>query len=445
MEAAMEIVSDRTDNILTISVAGRLDAFEASQLDEAIKKLVTDDDFFVVIDMGNVPYLSSGGIRTLLATEKMLKRRDGGVHLCNVNEYPRKVLEMAGFDQLFPIHSTKEQAFKRCVALEAMRQAEKDWHHLPTYQNGGARFTVFESPSKEAILKVVGNISNTLFARLEEGDIFSRRFSETEYSIGLGAMGKDVKDCIHILGEMITVGGTMVCLPTNGSDTPDFLIPRRDTGEVMFYTGFNVALSGEFNDIIAVESEGDAGLTMNDLYTSIFEIARGGKARFRGVVSLAMIADTGGVYSSGVKISPIKEFAPENGKSIMHEDNSDRWLDLNVVPKYKGNTMVSFGIGIDLTSDLSSFVKDALDALFYLPQVNIANAKTLLHNHGVIFEHVPWKRQLNLDEEIKKIVTDGTFVDMRHLLGRTAITRAIIGVSYISDIIFEEAKNASRQ
>ena len=436
----MEIVSDRTDNILTISLAGRLDAFEASQLDEAVKKLVADDDFFVVIDMGNVPYLSSGGIRTLFATEKMLKRRDGGVHLCNVNEYPLKVLEMAGFDQIFPIHSTKEQAFKRCVALEAMRRAEKDWDHLPRYQKGGAQFTVFESPSKEAILKVVGNISNTLFARLEEGDIFSRRFSETEYSIGLGAMGKDVKDCIHVLGEMITVGGTMVCLPTNGSDTPDFLIPRRDTGEVMFYTGFNVALSGEFNDIIAVESEGDTGLTMNDLYTYIFEIAREKKAGFRGVVSLAMIADTGGVYSSGVKISPIKEFAPANGESIMHENNSDRWLDLNVVPKYQGQTMVSFGIGIDLTSDLSSFVRDALDALFYLPQVNIANAKTLLHNHGVIFEHVPWKRQLNLDEEIKKIVTDGTFVDMRHLLGRTAITRAIIGVSYISDIIFEEAK-----
>ena len=97
----MEIVSDRTDNILTISPAGRLDAFGASQLDEAVKQFVADDDFFVVIDMGNVPYLSSGGIRILFATEKMLKRRDGGIHLCNVNAYPLQVLEMAGFDQLF--------------------------------------------------------------------------------------------------------------------------------------------------------------------------------------------------------------------------------------------------------------------------------------------------------------------------------------------------------
>jgi hypothetical protein len=229
----------------------------------------------------------------------------------------------------------------------------------------------------------------------------------------------------------------MVYLPTDGNDTPDFLIPQRDTGEVMFYTGFNVALGGAFNDVIAVESEGNTELTLDALYASIFEIAREKRTNFRGVVSLAMIADIGGVYSSGVKISPIKAFAPWNGESIMHKDNFGRWLDFNAVPKYRGETIVSFGIGVDLTSDLSSFVKDALDALFYLQPANIGNAKALLHNHGVIFKHLPWEKSLDLDEEIKRIVTEGEFIDMRHLFGNTRITRAVGGVSYISDIIFE--------
>ena len=126
---------------------------------------------------------------------------------------------MVGFDQFFAIHSTKEDAIKSCIALEAMRRAEKDWHRLPTYQKNSARFTVFEASQKEAVLKVVGDISKVLYAQLEEEDIFSRRFSETEYSIGLGALGESVKDCIHILGEMITIGGTMVWLPTDGNDT----------------------------------------------------------------------------------------------------------------------------------------------------------------------------------------------------------------------------------
>lgn len=433
----MEVVSDRTDNMLMISLKGRLDAFGASQLDEAARKFIKDDDFFVVIEMGDVSYLSSGGIRILLAVEKALKKRGGRIHLCNVNPYPLKVLEMAGFAQVFSIYSTREDAIKSCVALEAMRRAEKDWHRLPTYQKSGARLMVFESSPEEAVLKVVGNISKVLYARLTEGDVFLRRFSETEYSIGLGALGQSVQDCIHILGEMITIGGTMVWLPTDGNDTPDFLIPKRDTGEVMIYTGYNVALDGTFNDIIVVESEGDMGLTIGDLYTAIFEIARERRAGFRGLVSLAMQADVGEVHSSGVKISPIKQLAPENREMIMHKDNIDRWVDINAVPKHRGETMVSFGIGIDLMSDLSSLDKDALNALFYLHPANVGNMKMLLHNHGVIFKHLPWKKNLNLDGELRRIVNKGEFVDMRHLLDNTRIIRAICGVSYISDIVFE--------
>jgi len=162
----MEITSDRTDNILTILLSGRLDAFGAKQLDDALKKFITDDDSAVVIDMEDVSYLSSGGIRTFLVIEKMLKKRDGGIRICNLNPYPLKVLEMAGFDQLFSIYSSKEDAIKSCITLEAMRRSKVDWDRLPRYNKFGARFTVFEASQKEAVLKVAGDISKVLYARL---------------------------------------------------------------------------------------------------------------------------------------------------------------------------------------------------------------------------------------------------------------------------------------
>jgi anti-anti-sigma factor len=433
----MEIALDRRDNIPTISLTGRLDAFGASQLDAALEDFIRDDDPAIVIDMGNVSYLSSAGIRTLIAAERTFKRRNGRIHLCNVNAYPLKVLQMSGFDQLFFICSTKQDAITSWIAVEAMRQAERDWHRLPAYRRRGAQFTIFEASGKEAVLNVVGDISKVLYAQLEEKDIFSRRFSETEYSIGLGALGESVEDCIHILGEMITIGGTMVWLPTDGNDTPDFLIPKRDTGEVTIRTGFNVALDGVFNDVVAVECEGDTELTMGHLYAAIFELARERRAGYRGLLSLAMRAEVGEVYSSGVKISPVNDFRPENHEMIMHEDNISTWLDINAIPKYRGETMVSFGMGIDLTSDLSYLDEGAMNALFYLHPANVGNRKMLLHNHGVVFKHVPWHRNLNLDDEIRKIATEGEFVDMRHLLDNTRITRAVVGVSYISAIVFE--------
>jgi hypothetical protein len=239
------------------------------------------------------------------------------------------------------------------------------------------------------------------------------------------------------LGEMITIGGTMVWLPTDGNDTPDFLIPKRDTGDVTIHTGFNVALDGTFNDIIVVECGDDIGITIGDLYASIFEIAKEKSADFCGLVSVAMRAEIKEVYSSDVKISPIKKFAPENREMILHKDNIDNWVAVNTVPRYHGETMVGFGMGIDLTSDISSFDRDSLDALFYLHPANVGNKKMLLHDLGVIFKHLPWAKNLNLDDEIKKIVTEGEFIDMRHLLDNTRFTRAVIGVSYISDVVFE--------
>jgi len=150
-----------------------------------------------------------------------------------------------------------------------------------------------------------------------------------------------------------------------------------------------------------------------------------------------MRAEIKEVYSSGVKISPIKKFAPENREMILHKDNIDNWVAVNTVPRYHSETMVGFGMGIDLMSDLSSFDRDSLDALFYLHPANVGNKKMLLHDLGVIFKHLPWAKNLNLDDEIKKIVSEGKFIDMRHLLDNTRFTRAVIGVSYISDVIFE--------
>jgi hypothetical protein len=56
--------------------------------------------------------------------------------------------------------------------------------------------------------------------------IYTRKFSETEYSIGLGGLGEDIKDYMEIMGEMITIGGYMYGFPQMDM-TPRLLIPER--------------------------------------------------------------------------------------------------------------------------------------------------------------------------------------------------------------------------
>ncbi len=432
----MDVTAQRTSNALIISPKGRLDAFGASKLDEALKKFVKKDDIHVIIEMGHVQYLSSAGIRIFLGTFKMLTERGGELLLSNINEYPMEVLEMAGFDKVFSIHSSKENAIDS-IKPKITKSEDIKWMEMPEYLEDNIKLTIYENSKEKALLEVVGDVSKVLYATLEEKDIYRRFFSNTEFSIGLGALGGSYEEYLPFLGEMITIGGTMVWLPTDGNDTPDFLIPKRDTGKVTIHTGFNVALEGDFNDIIFARGKYGQDFTISELYGAIFKNARHKIDDFSGVVSIAMQADISQFYSSGVKISPIKKWGPQNNEMITQEENMDEWMDINNDPKYNGETMISFGVGMDLSGDISALEKSALNALFYLHPANVGEKEMLLHNHAVVFKHVQFENTSHLDKRIRDIVRDGEFLDMRHLLDNTKIKGAILGVSYISDINFE--------
>jgi hypothetical protein len=60
-----------------------------------------------------------------------------------------------------------------------------------------------------------------------------------------------------------------------------------------------------------------------------------------------------------------------------------------------------------------------------------------LHNHGVVFRNIPYDPSLDLNTQVKKIVTDGEFVDMRHLLDSTRLRKAKIGIAYIQSVTKE--------
>lgn len=119
----------------------------------------------------------------------------------------------------------------------------------------------------------------------------------------------------------------------------------------------------------------------------------------------------------------------------MDPENYDEWNDTNREPRYRGDTLVSFGIGIDLSGDLSSFSPEDLDSLHYVHPANKAVETMYLHNHGVVFRNTPYNPKFELSRQVKTIAGDGEFVDMRHLMDDTRLRKAKIGVSYISSIV----------
>jgi anti-anti-sigma factor len=430
----MEERSERIEDILIFTVSGRLDAFGAQQLGEEVRKALHDDDRDLIIDIQNAPYLSSGGIRVFLVLKREMERRNGRFALAGVGDYPKKVLAMAGFATIFETFTTVPEAITD-IRRERKPHEEGDEKEI---QEGNVTFSIEPGwiPTVP-VLRVVGSLDRLLYARLTEEDIRIKNFQEIDYSLGLGGLGTSLRDALPLLGEMITLHGSMVWLPTDGHSTPDFLTPR-STGDVPVYLGYDVTLEGSFNEYLILETGEPQGVSLSDIYRGIFALAKNRVKDYHGVVAVAIWGIIAGFASSGLKKSPIATFAPPEGVSILDPSQIQDWLGSDVEADYTGDTLVSFGIGINLGSDLSHFDSPTLSALHYSNPLNQEAAGGMyLHNHGVVFRNVPYDPSLDLNTEVKKCVTEGEFVDMRHLLDSTRLRRAKIGVAYIQDIIQE--------
>jgi anti-anti-sigma factor len=96
--------------IPVLQITGRLDASTVSILERAILRAFTLGARVIIIDMGEVTYISSSGLRVLLTARRQARERGGDLLLCSLSPNVRDVLDMVGFTVLFSIQGTLDDA-----------------------------------------------------------------------------------------------------------------------------------------------------------------------------------------------------------------------------------------------------------------------------------------------------------------------------------------------
>ena len=89
----------------TYLLAGRLDGFTSAAHEAELKALLAGDTSSVTIDLSQLEYVSSAGLRVLLMTAKLAKTKGGAVVLSSPTSVVRDVLKISGFDKIFEIRS----------------------------------------------------------------------------------------------------------------------------------------------------------------------------------------------------------------------------------------------------------------------------------------------------------------------------------------------------
>lgn len=97
----MEIKKNKEGSSLDIKVSGRLDTTTAPQLDEEINASIEGVDD-LKLDFAELEYISSAGLRVLLATQKIMNKQ-GSMKVVSVSEPVMEVFEITGFSEILTI------------------------------------------------------------------------------------------------------------------------------------------------------------------------------------------------------------------------------------------------------------------------------------------------------------------------------------------------------
>ena len=108
----MEITQKEENGIVSIAIKGRLDADSSQEAENVVKDALGEKTDRVLFDLGELEYLSSAGLRVLLSAAKEMRRRDGEIVLCSLNEFVKEIFEVSGFQSLIPITDTVESGIE---------------------------------------------------------------------------------------------------------------------------------------------------------------------------------------------------------------------------------------------------------------------------------------------------------------------------------------------
>lgn len=103
--ATLDVSRRSMNRVDLLTSKGRIDASTAPLLDQALKQCIEEGRFRIVIDFFGTDYISSAGIKVLVAALKQIKRNRGDLRLCSLSSNLKDTLSMVGLvPELFKVY-----------------------------------------------------------------------------------------------------------------------------------------------------------------------------------------------------------------------------------------------------------------------------------------------------------------------------------------------------
>ena len=106
----MHISENEDGKVVIVSVEGRVDTESAVDVNTTLQNVVSSGKYNLVLDMSDVSYISSSGLRVLADILTRSRKAGGDLKLVGLSDKVLRVMQIIGFTQFFSMYETLEDA-----------------------------------------------------------------------------------------------------------------------------------------------------------------------------------------------------------------------------------------------------------------------------------------------------------------------------------------------
>jgi anti-anti-sigma factor len=414
----MDVTVRRQGEWVDVRVKGRFDATHAERVDRELKEVMSDGGHCIRLNLADVEYISSAGIRVLLAYYRDLKRLGGTLTVVEPSEMVRSVLDLSGFSG----HLLEES--RAPVPGADLSRAQQ-------VTCGSVRYTPVEACEAAPLrCRVVGHPEHLVSSGHVPDASYEVLTPRGTLAVGLGAFGEGFTDCRERFGEFMSVGGTAACSPADGGKAVDYMVQRGALVPTV-QALYAVICEGRFGHQLLFENAPDfASVPLSDLLLAAFDMVPA------PTVAVVAIAETRGLVGAALKQSP----ASTNDVALQFQFPAVRqWLSFS--PERVFDRCVAVVAGVvtrKAEGPLVTFVRplgdDALTG----------------HFHAVAFSYraLP-KNRLALDETVAMLFEEQSPLGLLHLInddrkltgsGESLFVRGSLWAGAVGEIVQTESE-----
>ncbi|MBI3329160.1 MAG: STAS domain-containing protein [Nitrospinae bacterium] len=413
----MEITKQQSGEVLELLVRGRLDSYWAEPLASRLDEVIREGAHQISLNLSEVAYLSSAGIRVLVKFYKQLQGIQGSFAVTNPSDPVKMVLELAGLGGLLIAEATLPAA--GALAQERVRQVER----------GNATFEIFAyAPGASLTCRAIGNPELLLGCRFGAAQCHTVSFPATRFAVGLGAFGNDFTDCRSRFGEFLAVAGAAAYLPTDGTNVPDYLVAA-GTFVPALQVLYCLACEGQFAQLVRFEARKEANtVTLTELVETCLEIA-GTEA-----AGIVMVAESAGLIGAALRRSPA---LPASAAAPFAHPQVRQWLSFTAERAYARCLTLVAGVA----------ARTNRQALVPLVRPLGKELQPTGHFHAAAFSYRPLQKgELDVQTTVTTLFEVETLQGVLHLLsddreitgvGQSEFVRGACWIGPITEVVAE--------